>query len=108
MIWLGSQRGYLTDWLTQQWVQFTGRTVELDTHDWLAGPAAPTSGITSDYFETLARNENLHIQPCREPVGIIPDFSLLRGETFLPEQVDSRIAHFYEHTSIYELDAWAE
>jgi hypothetical protein len=55
MIWLGTKRGYLTDWITQRWVQFMGRKVDLASNPWLAGPSAPTTGIGADYFASLAR-----------------------------------------------------
>ena len=45
MIWLGAQRGYLTDWITQKWVQITGRRVALDRDNWLAGPVGDPKGI---------------------------------------------------------------
>jgi hypothetical protein len=38
MIWLGSKRGYISDWMTQRWVDFTGRGVDLASDRWLAGP----------------------------------------------------------------------
>jgi hypothetical protein len=36
------------------------------------------------------------------------DFSSLRGTSFNPAEVDASVARFYERTSEYELDAWAE
>ena len=108
MIWLGSRRGYATDWLTQRWVQFTGRRISLGSEQWLAGPIAPTSGISPDYFATFASRQGLRLQSSNKTAGIIPTFASLRGQTFDPEIVHESVTHFYEHTATYELDAWAE
>ncbi len=108
MIWLGPQRGYLSDWITQRWVQCTGRRIDLGPYEWLAGPTAPPTGIGSGYFEDLARKESLRLDRPDGPEGIVPDFRSLRGETFKPEAVHPEVARFYEETSAYELDAWAE
>ena len=108
MIWLGSKRGYVTDWFTQRWVQFTGRQVCLTAQPWLAGPVAQTTGIGPDYFASLATREGLRLHSPNGAAGIIPTFSTLRGSTFDPCTVHESVAHFYEHTAAYELDAWAE
>src|SRR5262245_28074624 len=108
MLWLGSRRGYLSDWFTQRWVQHTGRRISLSSEPWLAGPIAPTTGIGPDYFASLASREGLRLDPPNGAAGILPTFSSLRGATFDPSSVDASVAHFYERTSAYELDAWAD
>ncbi len=108
MIWLGSKRGYLSDWVTQRWVHFTWRRVSLTLEPWLAGPIAPTTGIGHDYFAALARLEGLRLHQPDTAVGVISDFTTLRGPSFQPSDVHPSVAHFYEQTSGYELDAWTE
>lgn len=108
MIWLGSKRGYLSDWVTQRWVQFTGRRVSLATEPWLAGPIAPTTGIGPDFFAALASTEGLRLNRSDTAAGVIPDFTTLHGPSFDPSKVNPGVADFYEQTSGYELDAWAE
>lgn len=108
MIWLGSKRGYLSDWLTQRWVCLTGRRVNLAATPWLAGPLAPTTGIGPNYFESLARAQGLRIHQPDRAAGVIADFATLRGESFEPSKIRPSVARFYEQTSAYELDAWAE
>lgn len=108
MIWLGAKRGYLTDWVTQRWVQLSGRRVSLSSEPWLAGPIASTTGITSEYFASLASAENLRLDRSDRATGIVPDFASLRGASFEPSAVEPSVVHFYEQTSAYELDAWAE
>ena len=108
MIWLGCERGYLTDWLTQRWVQATGRRVNLSSEGWLAGPIAPTTGIGPDYFASLAKGQGLLLQTPGGAAGILPEFAALAGATFNPLTVHSSVVQFYEQTVAYELDAWAE
>ena len=108
MIWLGSKRGYLSDWVTQRWVHFTGRRVSFSSEAWLAGPIAPTTGIGSDYFAALASIEGLRLHQPDTAVGVISDFTALRGVSFEPSNVYPSVTQFYEQTSAYELDAWAE
>jgi hypothetical protein len=108
VIWLGSRRGYLSDWITQRWVQFTGRKVSLASEKWLDGPLAPPTGIGPDYFQSWANRECLTISPPTETAGILARFDMLRGSTFNPAQVHADVAAFYEETASYELDAWAE
>src|SRR5690349_17572906 len=52
--WLGDRRGYLSDWITQRWVQLTGRRVRLEDAPWLAGPRGSTAGIGDDFYDRLA------------------------------------------------------
>ena len=107
-MWLGSKRGYLSDWITQRWVKITGQQVDLFAHPWLAGPIAPTTGISSDFFASLARSEGLRLEPPEKGTGVIPEFSSLSGISFDSTRVAPSVARFYEQTSSYELDAWAE
>ncbi len=106
--WLGSSRGYLSDWVTQKWVQFTGRRVDLDVDDWLDGPIGETTGIGSKYFEHLARAKRLELRSDHGVAGLIKEFSALDGENFQAERVDRSVRDFYEQTSNYDLDVWAE
>lgn len=108
MIWLGSKRGYLSDWLTQRWVQFTGQRVTLASEPWLAGPIAPTTGIGPDYFANLAAKEGLFLERSDGATGIIASFMMLHGNSFEASNIHPSVARFYEQTSAYELDAWAE
>jgi hypothetical protein len=107
MIWLGAKRGYLTDWFTQRWVQYTGRSIALAENPWLAGLAASTSGIGPDYFTSLAKSQGAELHRSGAPSGILPDFNALHGPSFQAALVHPGVQDFYEQTSDYELDAWA-
>lgn len=103
MIWLGEKRGYLTDWVTQQWVRATGRKFDVAETPWLDGLAGGTRRIGTEFFDEYARERGL--EPSKaEPRGLVEDFSELQCQA----PVSQPVRAFYERTSEYELDAWAE
>src|SRR5688500_7685596 len=96
-IWLGDRRGHLADWISQRWVQFTGRSVDFRQEDWLSGPVGNTDKIGDSYFEDyLGKNR-------RESVGLVEDFDILRSGIFNPERIAPEIIDFYENTSYYDI-----
>jgi hypothetical protein len=104
VIWLEDSRGYLSDWVTQQWVRCTGRRIEISKHAWLEGPVGNTRRIGKQFFFDYARAHGLEVvrSGCR---GLIPDFR----DLFLDSAgIEAPIQDFYERTSEYELDAWSE
>jgi len=103
-----STQGTLADRITQRWVQFTGRKVDLEAENWLQGPIGDPAGIGKDYFEEMARQNGWDLKLNPPNSGLLQDFSILRSGSFSPEEVNSRIRDFYQHTSNYELDAWSE
>jgi len=106
--WLGSRHGYLTDWATQRWVQWTGRTVDLHQDTWLDGPVGKPTGIGKEYFDELAQEKGLDLRRNSPDSGLIENFDLLASATFDPTGVHPAVADFYEHTSTYDLDAWGQ
>src|SRR5215470_13499470 len=95
---LGGRRGALSDWITQRWVQFTGKRVALMDHPWLEGPVGDVDVIGSGFFERLAEKKNLELVADGQGRGLVEDFSLLRGPMCDPNSVDPRVAMFYENT----------
>lgn len=107
MIWLGDRRGFLSDWVTQQWVQTTGRRVNLAQHGWLDGPAGKTRLIGKEFFANYASDHNLRfVESGRR--GLIEDFAQLSSNSNDLSGVAAPVKDFYEHTSDYELDAWSQ
>jgi hypothetical protein len=96
VVWLGDKRGYLSDWLTQQWVRATGRRVNLVEEAWLVG-----KDIFADYA-----TDNLLEAEHDGTRGLIQDFRELCVDD--PCVVATAVREFYERTSKYELDAWSE
>jgi hypothetical protein len=107
VLWLGSEKGALTDWVTQQWVKLTGKRVVLDDHPWLQGPAGKTTGIGRDYFVRLA-SEQGYVVDTSSPVRGLIRFEDLRGPNFDPGLVHPAVRSFYERTSEYEFESWSE
>jgi hypothetical protein len=106
--WLSSRHGYLTDWFTQRWVQWTGRAIDLHQDAWLDGPVGKPTGIGKEYFDELAQEQGLAVRRNSPDSGLIESFALLASSTFDPTAVHPVVADFYEHTSTYDLDAWGE
>jgi len=107
VVWLGSDRGALTDWVTQQWVKLTGKRVDLEDTPWLDGPVGKTTGIGRDYFLQLATEQGYVVNSSQGIRGLLT-FEDLRGPTFDPEKVHVAVRSFYESTSEYEFESWSE
>lgn len=106
--WLGAPYGYLSDWVTQRWVQLTGRYVDLEQETWLEGPTGKPTGIGRNFFDELAKENGLTLLKDRPSSGLIKDFSALASPSFNASGVQTAVADFYEHTSGFDMDAWGE
>lgn len=104
---MGDKPGYLSDWVTQQWVRSTGRRVSLSDYRWLDGPKGNTRGIGGNFFAEYARKHGLEVVES-QPRGLLLDFSILAGASIDPRAVAPSVRDFYERTSEYELDSWSE
>lgn len=107
MIWLGERSGYLSDWVTQQWVRSTGCAFRHNEHSWLEGPVGNTRGIGTSFFEEYADKHDFEIAQ-GGPRGLLQDFRSLAGDLNDPRTIAPIVRDFYERTSEYELDAWSE
>jgi hypothetical protein len=103
VIWLGERRGELVDWVTQRWVQITGRRVPLADAPWLAGPVGSVRGIGVDFFERWAASQGMQVLQPGPADGLVEGLALLAGPAFDPRNVHPRIHDFYTHTAAYEL-----
>jgi len=104
VIWLGTKRGYLSDWVTQQWVRTTGRRVELAKLPWLKGPTGEAHGIGPQFFDDYAARAGLEILSEDAPRGLVQELAAVLGDA----RVDPALAGFYERTSEYQMDCWSE
>lgn len=108
MIWLGSNRGYLTDWLTQKWVQVCGRRVDLADSPWLEGPISSPQGIGKDFFHHLAEAEDFQLRTMGMRRGLLRDINARQSPRANTHATQRGVADFYDRTSDYSLDAWGE
>ena len=105
--WLGGDRGFLADWVTQRWVRLTGRRLRLPDHPWIQGPMGEPDGIGSEFYERLARENLLEVEH-DAVAGLMPNFQILAAPAFDPATVRPEITRFYERTAQYRLDAWSQ
>jgi hypothetical protein len=103
VIWLGERRGELVDWLTQRWVQITGRRVALADAPWLAGPSGSVRGIGADFFARWGESQGMRVLPPGPDDGLVDDLASLAGPSFDPQTVHPSIDDFYTHTAAYDL-----
>ena len=106
-MWLGEQRGELSDWITQRWVRATGTRVDLATAEWLRGPMGTTRGIGTQIVEELSHATGL-VPRHESSVGLLTNFECLAAPDFDPRKVDRRVVEFYTKTANYDLDSWAQ
>ena len=100
---MGERRGHAVDWLTQRWVQLTGRRIELRRAPWLSGPCGSVRGIGADFFERWGEAQGLTVLPASRDDGLLAGLAALAGPGFDPAAVDRRIDDFYRRTAAFDL-----
>ena len=100
-------RGAFVDLATQRWVRATGRRVSLREHPWLNGPVGDVDRIGMDFFARFAERQGWKVVETG-PRGLLESFMVLRGASCEPALVAPEVARFYEQTSEYDFDVWAE
>lgn len=90
------------------WVRVLGRRVERGEAAWLDGPVGDGDRIGAEYYERLLKDPSLTCRVNEAGSGLMRDFGRLRGASFDPARVDPRVRDFYERTTDYRLDAWAQ
>jgi len=103
VVWIGERRGHAVDWVTQRWVQITGRRVELAQAPWLSGPCGSVHGIGADFFERWGEHNGLTLLPPQPDDGLIDGLTALGGPRFDPATVHPSINDFYAHTAAFDL-----
>jgi hypothetical protein len=88
-------------------VRLTGRKIRRSDALWLNCYLGEPGLIGTGIYQRIAEHEQLKLR-MPPTAGLIPDFEALRGPSFDPGAVDSRIRHFYEHAAEYHLEVWSE
>ncbi|MCI0485194.1 MAG: hypothetical protein L0229_01070 [Blastocatellia bacterium] len=99
--------GSLVAWGIRAWVRLTGKKLAKRDAPWLDCPMGPPGRIGSEFYEYLARRENLTLKQTPD-FGLLPCFEALSGSEFDSGRVRTEIRDFYEHTALYRLEAWSE
>jgi len=103
VVWLGERRGDLVDWVTQRWVQITGRRVALADATWLDGPTGSVRGIGADFFSRWGESNGLRVLPPGPHDGLVESLGALAGPDFEPSAVHPAIHDFYARTAAFDL-----
>lgn len=90
------------------WVRVLGLPFRRDETPWLNGPVGPRAGVGAGFYDLLAAESGLEVRRGNPDVGLVPDFSALRGPDFDPARLHPLVIDFYEHTARYHLDAWSQ
>lgn len=95
------------DLLGRALMRVSSRRLPRNSVGWLIGPSAGRDIVGHDWVERTATDlgGSLSMGPDH---GLLTSFAELRGESFDPAHIDSRIADFYERTSRWHLDLWSE
>ena len=100
--------GRFTDWMTQRWVQASGRAVTWSNHTWLEAPVGDIDIIGLDFFQRFAERRGWRVVSDGESRGLVENFGDIRGPACQPDQVNAEVARFYERTSEYDFDVWSQ
>jgi len=107
-MWLDKKRGYLQDWITQQWVKITGIRVRDGRFDFLKGPYGHTDQIGDKFVQELVEKEALVLYKNRSDAGLMPNaeaFALSEAER---ARINPRILDFYTRTIHYRFEVWSK
>ncbi len=99
--------GHPLDIMSRLWMLTTSRRFDRGQVPWLVGPRARVDVVGHDWVERFAKELGGSTSEGPDH-GLLPSFAALAGPTFAPDDVDPRIADFYERTSRWRLDLWAE
>jgi hypothetical protein len=105
-LWLGKKRGYLTDWITQRWVQLTGIKIDLRNEKWLLGPIGDTEIIGEHFYKTLAEKEDLEIVINAPGSGLLKYINVFKNDS--PYEINLKVKDFYEHAIDFGFDVWSK
>lgn len=99
--------GYLLQICIVWLVRLTGRRVRKSDAPWLDCIVRRPGLIGTGVYQRIADEEDVELST-PDGAGLVPDFDTLREPTFNPDEVHSRIRHFYEHAAAYHLEVWSE
>jgi hypothetical protein len=91
----------IVDAVTQAWVRATGRRIDPSLECWLDGPAADARGIGANFFQSYAAKHGIALD---EAPGLLDTAAPLDPAN----RMDPLVRMFYERTSSFDIDAWAE
>ena len=92
------------DWITQQWVIFSGKRINSKEYKWLLGPFGNINGIGEKFICQLAQKENLEIYKSAQKIGLLESIDQLNLSSTDNNKLSKNVIDFYENTSDYEFN----
>jgi hypothetical protein len=105
---MNQSAGHLQDWITQQWVKWTGKRIDPAQDSWLTGPIGHIDIIKDKFFRELAEKENLEILDNIPGTGLLDSFDSLELTPAEKQLLHQQVVDFYERTSDYHFEIWSE
>jgi hypothetical protein len=104
----GDPVGRLVDAGTRVWVRATGRRVDLRQEEWLAGPTGDVARIGDSWLADEVRRRGGRFVDAGTDPGLLPSMKILDGHGFDAGALRPEVRDFYERTSRWRLQVWAQ
>lgn len=97
------------DLLTRKFWRLAGRPVETGGAEaWLLAPMSRGSLVAADWVEAEAARTGGTVLPGEPDAGLLPTMDLLNGPGFDAATLHPLVRDFYEHTSLWRMQAHAD
>jgi hypothetical protein len=100
--------GHFIEWGIRSWVRLFGREIKDGEAAWLHGPIGSDQPIGGEIYRQLSESEGLTMRTNHPGSGLMADFLALSRPGFDASTVDEAVREFYERSSHFTLDSWAE
>lgn len=98
----------IQDKVTQYWVKFTGKKIDIETEKWLIGPIGDEDIIENKFIEKLIKNDNLEYNSNTSNSGLLESMLELDFSQEELNLLNNEVKEFYENTSKYDFEIWSE
>jgi hypothetical protein len=100
--------GQVLDAATRLWVRATGRRVDLRRTPWLAGPTGDAARVGDGWLADEVARRGARLVDADSAAGLLPTMGLLDGPGFDAAKLRPEVRDFYERTSRWRLQVWAQ
>ncbi|MBD0368783.1 MAG: hypothetical protein ICV53_22080 [Flavisolibacter sp.] len=106
-MWINDKKGYLQDWITQQWVKATGKRILSFEQHWLYAPHGDTKAIANHFVERLSSKQNLNVIHNKPGFGLIENIDEWQLSEEEKQRLHPEVIAFYENTFDYHFEVWS-
>jgi hypothetical protein len=96
------------DALTRVWVRVTGRRVDMQATPWLEGPTGDVDRVGHSWLERERLRWDGRYPDLDAEAGLLTSMALLDGPGFSADDLRPEVRDFYERTSRWRLQVWAQ